>query len=84
MCVTALWFRCNMFLESVLPLQPREKKNYNLFPDNQIQEQQGMLRKKKKNIYPLGHEEFGSHECCLSCKMGKRPLSCSSSKKQIP
>lgn len=75
--------RCDMFLEPVLPLQPREKENYNPFPDNIIQEQFGMLAKKKQNIHPLKYEGLGSQKCCLSCKRRERGYFLGS-KKQIP
>lgn len=64
--------RYDMFLEPVVPLEPREKEDYNPFPDNMIQERYGMLTKKKQNIHPLKHEVLGSHKCCLSCKRRKR------------
>lgn len=81
MCLTAL--RCEMLLEPVVPLQPREKVDYNPLPDNMIQEPYGMLSKKKQNIHPLKHEVLASHKCCQSCK--RRKIHCLlGSKKQIP
>lgn len=78
MCLTAL--RCVMFLEPVVPLQPREKEDYKPFSDNMIREQYGMLRKKK---HPLIHEVLASHKCCLSYK--RKKIGCfPGSKKQIP
>lgn len=72
-----------MFLEPVVPLQPRKKEDYNPFSDNMIQEQYGMLSKKKQDIHSLKHEVPHSHKCCISCK--RRKIGCFlDSKTQIP
>lgn len=72
-----------MFLEPVVPLQPREKENYKPFSDKMIQEQYGMLSEKTQNIHPLKHEVLASHKCCLS--YNRRKIGCfPGSKKKIP